>query len=66
MAAPINPKVTASTVGGAVVALIVALIEWLAGTDVPAAVEVPAIALGIFASGWLQPAGGGGRHVAGQ
>lgn len=56
----VNPKVTAATVGGVAASLVIALVEWLAGVDVPEAVEVPFIGLATFGSGWLK---GDGSHA---
>lgn len=57
----VNPKVTAATVGGVVVELVIGLVEWIAAVDVPDTVEVPALALGIFLSGYYK---NDGKHVA--
>lgn len=63
MANPVNPKVTAATVGGVAAAFVIALVEWLTGLDVPEAVEVPFIGLATFGSGWIKTDAGGGRHA---
>lgn len=61
--ATVNPKVTAAAAAAAGVQLAVALVEWLAVTDVPGAVEIPATILATFAAGWLQP-DRKGRHAS--
>jgi len=63
--ASVDNKVTAATAGGTAVGLAIALVEWLAVVDVPEAVEIPAVALGIFLSGWFVRSNRGkGDHVA--
>lgn len=63
-------KVTAATAAVAAVEMTVALVEWLAATDVPVGVELPAAILATFVAGWLAPREGefgrhgGGEHVA--
>jgi hypothetical protein len=58
-------KVAASTAALAVVSLAIALIEWLAGIDVPASVEIPLEVIATFAAGYFAPREDqtGGRHV---
>ncbi|UVK60169.1 holin [Arthrobacter phage Kels] len=56
-------KVTAATAATAAVGLTIALVEWLAGVDVPAAVELPALTLATFAAGYIAPAARRGRHA---
>ena len=48
-------KVTASTAALAAVELGVALVEWLAGVDVPTAVEIPLAIVVTFAAGYMAP-----------
>jgi len=48
-------KVTAATAAVAAVEFTIALIEWLAVTDVPPAVELPAAILATFLAGYYAP-----------
>lgn len=57
-------KVTAATAAVAGSELVIALVEWLAGVDVPTAVEIPLVVVVTFAAGWLAPKPRG-EHAAG-
>jgi hypothetical protein len=57
MATAVNPKVTAATAGATAAALLVALVEWIGGVDVPSAVEVPFYGLATFLPGYIKSSG---------
>lgn len=55
-------KVTAATAALAAVSLTIALIEWLAGVDVPNTVEIPLEIIATFGAGYMAPKEGG-KHA---
>lgn len=57
-------KVTAATAAVSLVTLVCALLGWLAGMEVPDAVQGPLTVIATFVAGWLAPMPGTGEHVA--